>query len=161
MSTQPGSAPSFPVRLDYLCSYNARLSAPEVIGPVPGGIRVNFYILGGDIEGPKLRGRLRGVGGDWLTIRDDGVGILDVRTTMESHDGAVIEAEYTGVGDLGPQGQELFLNGDLPKVLPLRCIPRVRTSHPDYAWLNRLQLLNIGEVNFSTLEVRYDVYAVC
>ncbi len=161
MSLADAATPKFPLKLDYLCAYTARLSPPEVIGSVAGGIRVNFYILGGEIDGPKLRGKLRGVGGDWLTIREDGVCILDVRTTMESHDSAVIEVEYTGVGDLGPQGHSRFINGDLPTLLPLRCIPRVRTAHPDYAWLNRLQLLNVGEVNFSTLEVRYDVYAVC
>ncbi len=155
------AAPSFPVKLDYLCSYSAQLAQPEVIGVVPGGIRVNFYVLGGEISGPRLRGKLRSVGGDWLTIRDDGVCVLDVRATMESHDGALIEVEYSGIGDLGPNGQALFLQGDLPKQLPLRCVPRVRTAHPEYAWLNRLQLLNAGAVDFTTLEVRYDVYAVC
>jgi hypothetical protein len=36
----------------------------------------------------------------------------------------------------------------------------VRTAHPDYLWLNRLQLLSIGEADLTTFEVRYDVYAV-
>lgn len=47
-------------------------SPPEAIGPVAEGIRVNFYCQGGEVTGPKLQGRCRSVGGDWLTIRTDG-----------------------------------------------------------------------------------------
>jgi hypothetical protein len=150
-----------PYQLDYLCSYRAQLQAPpEVIGPVPGGVRVNFYVTGGEVEGPRLRGKLRAVGGDWMTVREDGVGILDVRATIETHDGALIEIAYQGVGDLGEDGHARFLAGELPPKLSLRTAPRMRTAHPDYQWLNRLQLLNVGEADLQTFEVRYDVYAV-
>ena len=44
--------------------------------------------------------------------------------------------------------------------MPLRVVPRVQTAHPDFQWLNRLQLLGIGEVNTEDLIVSYDVYAV-
>ena len=44
--------------------------------------------------------------------------------------------------------------------MPLRVVPRVRTAHPDFQWLNRLQLLGIGEVNTEDLILSYDVYAV-
>jgi hypothetical protein len=43
---------------------------------------VTFYCKGGEVTGPKLNGRCRAVGGDWLTIRTDGVAVLDVRTTL-------------------------------------------------------------------------------
>lgn len=63
----------FEYRLEHIFSYSATLkNPPEVIGPVPGGIRANFYITGGEISGPRLRGTLRPVGGDWLTVRPDG-----------------------------------------------------------------------------------------
>lgn len=151
----------FPYQLDYLCSYRAQLQAPpEMIGAVPGGARVNFYVTGGEVEGPKLRGTLRPVGGDWLTVREDGVGILDVRATIETHDGALIEIAYQGVTDLGADGHARLLRGELPAKLALRTAPRLRTAHPDYLWLNRLQLLNVGEADLTTFEVRYDVYAV-
>jgi Protein of unknown function (DUF3237) len=59
-------------RLEHIMSYTAKLSDPEVIGPVPEGIRVNIYVTGGEISGPKLSGKSRSVGADWLTIRRDG-----------------------------------------------------------------------------------------
>jgi hypothetical protein len=78
------------VDLEYVCSYWATLASPEVVGPVAEGIRVNFYVTAGEVTGPKMRGRLRTVGGDWLLLRTDGVGLLDVRATMELEDGALV-----------------------------------------------------------------------
>jgi len=54
------------VDLEYVCSYWATLASPEVVGPVAEGIRVHFYVRAGEVSGPKMRGRLRTVGGDWL-----------------------------------------------------------------------------------------------
>jgi hypothetical protein len=148
-------------RLEHIFSSTANLQAPpEVIGPTPAGLRVNFYVTGGEVTGPRMTGTLRPVGGDWLTIRTDGVGILDVRATIETADGALIDLVYTGVGDLGEDGYDRFLRGDLPEHVPLRVAPRFLTAHPDYRWLNRLQCINVGEVNLATFEVGYDVYAL-
>ena len=83
------------VQLEHICSYWATLAPPEVIGPVPEGIRAHFYVTAGEVSGPKMRGRLRSVGGDWLVIRNDGVGVLDVRATMELDNGAVIYTTST------------------------------------------------------------------
>jgi hypothetical protein len=148
-------------RPEYLFSYTARLQAPpEVIGPTPEGLRVNFYVTGGEVRGPRLNGTLRPVGGDWLTVRPDGIGILDVRATVETDDGALIDVTYTGVGDLGDDGYERFLRGDLPQKLPLRVAPRFLTAHPAYQWINRVQCINVGEVDLTTFVVSYDVYAL-
>ena len=150
----------FDYRLEHLFSYTATLSPPEVIGPLPEGMRANFYATGGEVSGPKLRGKLRPVGGDWLTVRTDGVAILDVRATIESHDGALIYVTYGGVTDLGPDGYQKFLRGELPETAVIHAAPRFHTTHPAYLWLNRLQCLSIGEVYPGRGEVRYDVYAV-
>jgi hypothetical protein len=149
-------------RLEHLFSYSATLAnPPEVIGPVPEGIRVNFYVTGGEVSGPKVRGKLRPVGGDWLTIRADGVGILDVRATIETHDGALIYVVYAGVVDMGEDGYQKFLRGEpLPSGLAIRTAPRCHTAHPDYKWLNRLQCVGVGQAVLERSEVRYDVYAV-
>jgi hypothetical protein len=152
---------NYKYQLDHIFSFGVQLeSPPEVIGPVAEGIRVNFYSQGGEVTGPKLNGRCRSVGGDWLTVRTDGVGILDVRTTIESHDGALIAITYMGVTDLGNDGHQRFLEGKLPARLTLHVVPRFQTAHPGYLWLNRLQCLGIGEVDLERSHVSYDVYAV-
>jgi hypothetical protein len=146
-------------QLEHLFSFDAALE-PEIIGPVAEGVRANFYCKGGQVTGPKLQGRVRSVGGDWLTVRTDGVGVLDVRTTLESHDGALIAVTYTGVTDLGEDGHQRFLDGKLPPRLALRVVPRCQTAHPAYQWLNRVQCVGIGEVDLERSHVSYDVYAV-
>lgn len=150
----------FDYSLEHIFSYTATLHPPEMIGPVPEGIRVNFYVSGGEVRGPKVYGKLRPVGADWLLLRADGVGILDVRATIETREEALIYVAFSGVGDLGEDGYDRFLRGELPPTVPLRVVPRVVTSHPDFQWLNRLQCLGIGEFNVERLEASYDVYAV-
>lgn len=57
-------------------------------------------------------------------LRTDGVGILDVRATIETHDGALIYAAYSGVIDLGEDGYQKFLQGELPASgTPIRTAP--------------------------------------
>lgn len=104
-----------------------------------------------------MRGKLRSVGGDWLTIRNDGVAIVDVRTTFETLDGGLILVTYPGVIDLVAGGYDAFLRGELPEVVKIRTSPRFHTSHPDYLWLNRLHCFGVGEYLAATNAATYDV----
>ncbi len=149
----------FDYDLEHIFSYTLTLDL-EVIGPVPEGLRVNIYIPGGEASGPKVYGKFHPGGADWHLLRPDGVGILDVRTTLETREEALIYAAYSGVAELGEDGYERFLRGELPPTVPIRVAPRFQTAHPDFQWLNRLQCLGIGEFNAERSEISYDVYAV-
>lgn len=150
----------FAYQTEHLFSYRSAISAPEVIGPCPGDIRFNFPLTGGEVWGPKLAGKVRSGGVDFATLRTDGVILLDVRGTLESADGALIDVAYGGVLDLGPEGHTNFLNGIMPAELKIRATPRFRTAHPAYQWLNRLQCYSIGEADLAKQEISYDVYAL-
>lgn len=145
--------------LEWLFGYSATLQPPEVIGPVPEGIRVNFHVTGGRVQGGVV-GTLRPVGGDWFTLRRDGIGELDVRATLETADGALIYMAYRGIADMGPQGYEEFLAGTTPPTIPLYTSPVLRTSAPAYEWLQRVHLVGVGVADLAKLEVAYDIYAV-
>ena len=147
-------------RLEHILSYQCTLADPEIIGPLPEGIRVNFYTAQGEFAGPRLTGKVRTVGGDWVTVRQDGVALLDVRATFETHDNALILVTYPGTVDFGVDGYEKFLRGEMPQVVKLRTAPRFSTVDPKYIWLNRLHCLGIGEYNSEAKRVAYDVYAV-
>jgi Protein of unknown function (DUF3237) len=158
--------------LESIFSYHLQLNPPEIIGPVPEGIRANVYTQSGTVTGEKIQGILRTVtgekiqgilrpvGGDWVTVRADGVGITDVRGTIETQDGALIYMTYTGVLDLGEDGYQKFLQGQLPANAQIRNAPRFQTAHPNYLWLNRIQAISIAEINFATFTADFDVYAV-
>jgi len=151
----------FEYKIDHIMSYNATLTAPEIIGEVPEGIRVNFYVTGGNITGPKVFGKLRPVGADWLTLRRDGIGVLDVKATAETNDGALLYITYSGIIDLGSTGYQDFLAGKPPASgTAIRISPKVSTSHPNYLWLNRLHCVGVGGAFLERSEVAYDVYAV-
>lgn len=151
----------FEYKMDHIMSYNATLEVPEIIGEVPEGFRANFYVNGGTISGPKVFGRFRPTGGDWLLLRRDGVAILDIKATAETNDGALLYFSVGGMIDLGPNGYRDFLDGvPLASGTPIRISPRVWTSHPDYLWLNRLFLVGVGGAFIERSEVAYDLYAV-
>lgn len=150
-----------PLSSEHLFGYRATLRAPpEIIGPVPEGARANFYVTGGEVTGPRLHGRVRPVGADWGTVRNDGMLAIDARITLELADGALIYGHYHGLGDLGPDGHARFLAGQLPARLPLRTAPVFRTAHPQYQWLHRLLCVGIGEADLDRFTVGYDVYAI-
>ena len=146
--------------LEHILSFTATLGEPEVIGPVPEGVRANLYVTGGEVTGPGISGKVRPAGGDWLTIRTDGVAIIDARITFEVGEGTLLYVSYGGVGDLGADGYERFLRGELPPVVPLRVVPRFQTADPGLLWISRPQCLGIGEFDAETSRASYDVYAV-
>jgi hypothetical protein len=155
------STTRFPINLDYVARVTVQLQqSPEIIGETPEGLKVNWYLCSGAVVGPKLNAVFRPEGGDWMTLRPDGVGILDAHVTLETHDGALIHTTYSGVFDLGEDGYQNFLNQEWPHAPPLRSTPRFLTEHSQYKWLNRLQCIGVGEVRMSELLVVYDLYAL-
>jgi len=152
----------YPYELVPLTSYRATLGEPEIIGPVAEGFRMNVYVTGGEAFGPRLKGIIRPVGADWLTVRTDGIGILDVRATLETEDGAIIYTYYRGVAELGPDGYQKLLDRapPAPEGTPLRIQPNYQTAHPDYLWLNRTFCVGWGKAFLDKGEVSYDIYQV-
>ena len=148
--------------MEHATSYLATLSEPEVIGPVAEGLRLNIYVTGATVDGPRMKGKVLPVGADWLTVRTDGVGVLDVRATIETDDGALIYTYYKGVADLGPEGYKNFLEGAPPPAdgIELRTNPWFQTAHPNYQWMTRGLFVGVGKVYLDKLEVSYDVYQV-
>jgi len=155
------SAVMFEYRLEHVMSFYINAQFPEMIGPIPEGMQLNFYITGGEISGPKVVGKVRPVGGDWMTVRRDGVGILDIKGTLETQDGALIYATIDGTFDFGEDGYDKILRGwHPPSGAPFRASPRFRTAHPNYLWLNRGHFLAIGAAFTERLRIEYEIYAV-
>jgi hypothetical protein len=151
----------FEYRLEHIMSYIAKLGTREVIGPVPEGLRANVHVIGGEVTGPSTYGKFCRLSGDWLTIRRDGVAILDVRATIETHDVALIFIAYTNTSDRGEDGYESSIQGQpMASGTAIYISPRFQTSHPDYVWLNRLHCLGIRRAFPERSEVAYNVYAV-
>ena len=101
-----------PLRSEFLFEIRADLAEPEHIGDTPHGDRQIYYVTDGTFEGPKLKGKVRPGGGDWLVSRSDGVDELDVRATMETDDGALIYVSYRGLIHIPPEVAERLERGE-------------------------------------------------
>lgn len=122
------------------------VTAPPIkLGAGPHGTRTTVAITGGAFEGPRLRGRLLG-GGDWLTLRSDGVVELDLRVTLETDDGALIHMQSFGLRHGPPGVLEAIARGEAvdPASYYFRTQARF-DAPPAYAFLNKLLAVATGD----------------
>jgi hypothetical protein len=163
LSPEPARAPSvdgaplWGYHLNFFATLMVDLRA-ETLGPTPEGYRVNFFVKGGRVIGPRINAVVRPEGGDWMAIRSDGIGMVDIRITYETADGALIFEHAGGVFDLGPEGFAHVASGQLTGSPPLYATPAWSTAHPSWTWLNRCQGFGIGRVVLEDLQVQCDIY---
>jgi len=136
----PADVTSLPV--EYLFTMRAMLTEPVLIPDGPQGTRLLVMVTGGTVTGPRLNGTLYAGGGDWVTLRKDGTGELDVRVAVKTDDDVTIHMEYKGIlENWGVKSAPLF-----------------ETSGDKYGWLNNVQGIAIGDAKIG--EVTYEVYAL-
>ena len=127
---------------------SADLEEAQDVGATPHGNRRIYYVTGGAFEGPKLRGEVLPGGGDWLLLRPDGAGELDVRATLRTDDGHLIYTYYRGIlrGQAGTPDYYF------------RTTPFYETASEKYGWLNRIVAVGVGRVEPN--RVSYDVFEI-
>ena len=156
-SNDTSGKPRFAFDLEFLGALTVTLRA-EVLGHTPQGFRINFFIVQGELRGPRLQGRVRPEGGDWMCIRPDGVGEVDIKVTYEMSDGALILEQSGGVFDIGRDGYAKVIRGVYEGAPPFFATPVYITADPRWQWINRLQCLGFGRVVMNDLRVECDVY---
>ena len=136
------------------------LADPQRVGATPHGNRSIHYVTGGSFEGPKLMGEVLPGGGDWLLLRPDGAGELDVRATLRTDDGHLIYTYYRGILNVPPETLQRVMAGETvaPSEYYFRTAPAYETASEKYAWLNRIVAVAVGK--FSPNWVGYTVYEV-
>ena len=154
---QAPSGPRFGYGLEFFGAVTVDLKA-ERIGPTPQGYRINFTVTGGRVVGPAVDAVVEPGGGDWMCVRPDGIGEVDIKITLRNRDGALIFEQAGGVFDTGPDGYAQMAAGTLGGAPPLYVTPTWSTAHPAWTWLNRRQGIAFGHVTMATLQVRCDIY---
>jgi hypothetical protein len=168
----------------YLFSYNVEVDMDvDNIGLSPDGLRVNircipnsgrvYHVLGeravGGLGVPIVTGQLKD-GVDHAVVRDDDVTMSNVRATIQTDDGELIDSSYPGVCFLGQGGFQGFVSdkdkyGKLlePLLLPVVVAPRFETASRKYQWLAELQCIGFGRLAIVKNVLRaitYDIYAM-
>ncbi|WP_084223165.1 DUF3237 domain-containing protein [Mycolicibacterium holsaticum] len=128
--------------------------------PTPTGTRLTFVTTGGIIDGPRLRGQILPGGGDWLLAGSDGVGRVDVRATLRSHDGALIHYEARGIIKIPADGMDRLAAGEVLAFddTYVRTTPSFETADERYAWLS--EVVAVGYNILSPNHIDYRVYRV-
>lgn len=101
-------------------------------------------VTGMEVQGERLKASLKGrAAADWLKVSPEGYGTLDVKVTLETHDGALVHVTYSG-----------RLQFDTGSVY---ATPLFHTGDERYTWLNRIQAVSKG--TFAAPETLiYDMY---
>jgi Protein of unknown function (DUF3237) len=130
-----------------LMNLQVTVGTPQKIGAVAHGTRVIVPIVGGQFDGPRLRGRVLPGGADWTLLRTDGVLELDLHVTLETDDGALIQITSFGLRHGPPEVIAALARGENvdPAKYYFRTTPRFETSASRYDFINRLLAVASGD----------------
>lgn len=132
--------------LSFLCDMELTVEAAHLPGETPIGNRRIIRVTGGKLRGEKLTADVIPGGDDWITVREDGTIIQDVRILLETKDNALILMTYRGVrtGTKKVLGR-LDAGEDVdPSEYYFRTAPIFETADPKYDWLNRRIFISNG-----------------
>lgn len=110
-----------------------------VSGKTAKGIRKIVPILGGQFEGPGIKGTVLSGGYDWQLIRADGVAEMDARFMLQTDDNVLITVVNRCLRHGTPEAMQKIAEGQFaePSDYYFRTSPIFETSSPRYDWLNR------------------------
>lgn len=139
---------------------DAKLADILAFGRTPYGERRVIDITGGDVEGPRLKGRILPGGADWQLIRADGAADIQARYTIETEAGGRILVFSEGLRHGPPEVLAKLLRGEAvdPSLYYFRTLMRFETADPAADWLNRILAIARGARLQNA--VRLDVYEV-
>ena len=136
------------------------LAGIQKLGNTPYGERRIINILGGAVEGEKLKGKVLPGGADWQIVRADGVVHLTARYTVETETGAQILVNSEGYRHGPPEVMARLARDETVdrSLYYFRAFMRFETADPAAAWLNRI--LAVGYGARENRAVRLDVHEV-
>jgi len=141
--------------------FTAELEEAVPIGAGPFGTRRIREVLAGEVKGERIRGTVGTGGADWVLVGPDGWGRLDVRLTLNTHDGAHIYVQYFGLieyteaakaanaGERSSDWEDHYF----------RACPRLETGDLRYEWVNRTVFVAQGRLHPGPI-VEYRVFRV-
>ncbi len=118
-------------------------------GPVHQGFVRGFVsVLGGQIEGPRLAGRvIPQCGGDWPRLWPDGLVEFEAHYQLEASDGTPIYIHNQGLAYSSPEVLARIERGEPvePDAVYCRVAPRFETPPGPHDWMARTLFVGQGE----------------
>src|SRR5246127_3039470 len=121
----------------YVFTITARIAEVTSAGDIGSGVRRIIPIIGGEVRGEKVNGKVLPFGADFQIIRPNELIELEAKYAFETDDGAIVYIENTGIR-FGPVEllQKLKRGEPVdPKLIYFRTVPKFETGADKYRWL--------------------------
>ena len=144
----------------YVFTITARIAEITTAGDIGSGVRRIIPIVGGEVKGEGINGKVLPFGADFQIIRPNELIELEAKYAFETDDGAVVYVENKGMR-FGPMEllQKLKRGEPVdPKLIYFRTVPRFETGHEKYRWL--MEKIFIGSAARHADRVVIDVHQV-
>ena len=123
-----------------LMSFFLDIKAPYNVGRTPVADRRIAELPGGYFEGSRLSGTILPSGSDWQSVREDSAWMINVRTLLQTDDGALIAMTYQGLRHGPPEVIAAIARAETvsPHAYYMRVTVTFETAVEKYGWLNRI-----------------------
>jgi hypothetical protein len=147
------------VTTEYLMTIYAPLDAAQAVDSTLYTYNVR---PGGWVKGPRISGTIIAPSGDWSRLLPSGVSRLDVRATIKTDDGALIQLTYNGIFKDTKETEDRANRGEVLTSQDVYFItaPTLQTSAKKYEWLNGVQCIGKMVSYKSDSYVKYDIFVV-
>jgi len=125
------------LRTNYVFTITAEIAEATTAGDIGHGVRRIIPIIGGEVRGEGVNGRVLPFGADFQIIRPNELIDLEARYAFRTDDGAVVYVENKGIR-FGPVEllQKLKRGEPVdPKLIYFRTLPKFETGAEKYRWL--------------------------
>ena len=129
-------------------------------GKTPIGNRRIIRIESGHFDGGQVKGEVIPGGDDWITVREDGTIIQDVRILLRTDDNELIMMSYRGIRTGSKEVLARLDNNEEvdPEQYYFRTNPIFETASEKYDWMNNKIVVSTGKrsdgkVNYSFNQV--------
>jgi hypothetical protein len=144
----------------YVFTITARIAEVTSAGDIGSGVRRIIPIVGGEVRGEGVNGKVLPFGADFQIIRPNELIELEAKYAFETDDSAVVYVENKGIR-FGPVDLlEKLKRGEPvdPKLIYFRTVPKFETGAAKYRWL--MQHLFIASAARHADRVVIDVHQV-
>jgi hypothetical protein len=149
-------------KFEFALEVRLRLKKPRLeLTPLPvGGSRLGVQILGGEFEGPTLKGVVEPGGGEWPHVREDNVFCFDARYHLRVDDGTLIMIQNRGYRHASPEVMEKLWSLRPGEEVPqdqyyLRSQTTFEVGPGKHDWLSRYVFVGVGERTETGNRIRY------
>jgi hypothetical protein len=122
---------------EYVFTITAEIAEVTTAGDLGYGVRRIIPIIGGEVRGQRVNGKVLPFGADFQIIRPNELIDLEARYAFETDDGAVVYVKNKGIR-FGPVEllQKLKRGEPVdPELIYFSTVPKFETGHENYRWL--------------------------